>query len=80
MAQTLNAPINQDLMPRAFGGDRYKLLALNEFRDGFIEHGLGEMRILALPEDMLREVPILSGDTTEMIVERVIAELEKFNL
>lgn len=79
MAQTFNAPINQEFRPNQFGVDRYKLLALNEFREGMIAFGLRELQI-ELPEDMPIVVHSLSGDTTEMIVEKVIAELEKFNL
>jgi hypothetical protein len=79
MAQTFKAPIDQDLMPRAFGRDRHKLHALNEFREGMIAFGLSELGI-ELPDGMSETVPIRSGDTTEMIVEKVIAELEKFNL
>lgn len=79
MAQTFNVPINQEFRPNQFGRDRYKLFALNEFREGFIAFGLNSMGIF-LPDGMPATVPILSGDTTEMIVEKVIAELEKFNL
>ncbi len=79
MAQTFNVPIDEECRPMQFGGDRHKLHALDEFREGFIAFGLNSMGIF-LPDGMPATIPILSGDTTEMIVEKVIAELEKFNL
>lgn len=79
MAQTLNTPIDEDATPSMFPEEHRKLSALNEFREGMIAFGLNDMKI-ELPEGMPATVPILSGDTTEMIVEKVIAELEKFNL
>lgn len=79
MAQTFNVPIDEECRPNQFGVDRRKLHALDEFREGLIAFGLAVMQI-ELPEGMPTIVHSLSGDTTETIVEKVIAELEKFNL